>query len=58
MPQPYEKNKIHVYKWRENNREKLAIMQHEYNIKRPMMRWIHRKETWKQISKTFLKILL
>lgn len=49
MPPTYAQNKVHIYKWRENNRD--------------AMREINRKSTlkyyiWKRIQKEFLNILI
>lgn len=49
MPYPYEKNKVHIYKWRQNNHEAYNKLcrkhQQKYNI-------------WIKIKKEFLNILL
>jgi hypothetical protein len=45
----YEQNKRHIYKWRENNIEKLR----EHNRKN----W-HKRYEWIKISKIFRNILI
>jgi hypothetical protein len=45
----YKSNKIHIYKWRENNKEKYRMIGKLYK---------RRIDAWKKESKTFLKILL
>ncbi len=49
MPLPYNKNKKHIYKWRENNIERGR------EINKLSMR---RTYAWNKISKQFLNILL
>ena len=49
MPLPYAKNKIHIYKWRANNKEKnneiCKISQRKY-------------DAWKRETKIFRNILI
>jgi hypothetical protein len=49
MPLPYNKNKIHIYNWREKNKEKYYSVTSNYNEK---------YYNWKKISKIFMNILL
>lgn len=49
MPVSYAKNKIHIQKWRENNREAYRELDRKH----------HRKSyQWKKIKMEFLAILL
>jgi hypothetical protein len=45
MPATYEKNKKHIYKWRENNRASHLKSNSKYN-------------QWRAIQKIYLAILL
>lgn len=45
MPPSYKQNKIHIYKWLEQNREK-----HNYNQARSIR--------WRRIKREFLNILI
>lgn len=49
MPLPYSQNKVHIYKYRENNLDKVR------EIDRLSKK---RKYNWKKVSKEFLNILL
>lgn len=56
----YEKNKIHIYKWRENNKEKLNEKHKKYSndyyhrnkeiIKKKALERYHKKKLEKQVS--------
>ena len=49
----YEKNKKHIYAYREKNREKIKEI-----TRRSMRKFRERKREWEIIEKTFLNILL
>jgi hypothetical protein len=49
MPIPYLQNKIHIYNWREKNREEYNEKQKKYKLK---------YENWKRIQKIYFQILL
>jgi endonuclease YncB( thermonuclease family) len=49
MPVSYQKNKAHIYKWREGNIDALRAVNRKSERKR---------QAWKREAKTFLNILL
>jgi hypothetical protein len=49
----YKQNKIHIYKWRENNNERHKEMSAKY-----MAKYRSNRKSWKEIQSIFLNILL
>ena len=49
MPLTYSKNKVHIYKWRQNNKEKHNEMSKIYQRK---------YDAWKRETKIFRNILI
>lgn len=49
----YAQNKDHIYKWRENNKEKF-----NENTAKYMIKYRYKTKVWKDIKTEFLNILL